>query len=216
MTDDIYGWQRLTSAADPDFAAFHRIYRASLPARERKSRAQLAAMVEQPSYLVLLLKDAAGVAGFGVVYVSEGERFALLEYLAVAGDRRGAGLGSRLFRACMAEVRARYGAWPMLIEVDSEREDSADRALRLRRKRFYRALGCRDVQGLDYLLPLPGKGPAPRMDLMLCAEPLPAAVDKAELGRWLQDIYVTVYGRKPDDRRLERMLAPLDSAVSLA
>ena len=53
-------------------------------------------------------------------------------------------------------------ALPVLFEVDSDREASSDRAVRTRRIRFYRRLGCVKIAGLRYLMPLRGVGPVPR------------------------------------------------------
>ena len=109
---------------------------------------------------------------------------------------------------------------PVLLEVDSDREDSSDRALRTRRERFYRRLGCLRLAGLRYLMPLAGEGAPPEMDLLVYpAEPLgrPARseVPRSEVKRWLETIYRDVYHCPPDDPRLAQMVAGLPDPVLL-
>jgi hypothetical protein len=104
---------------------------------------------------------------------------------------------------------------PVLLEVDSDREDASDRALRTRRERFYRRLGCLRIAGLRYLMPLAGEGPAPEMDLLVyTAEPL-GPLARSEVQRWLETIYRDVYHCPPDDPRLAQMVAPLPDPVPL-
>ena len=79
----------------------------------------------------------------------------LLEYLAVAANAQGGGTGSALFTASLAASGMDPGTL-LLIEVDSEADtvDAGERAVRLKRKQFYRRLGCLEVAGFDYILPL--------------------------------------------------------------
>jgi hypothetical protein len=105
---------------------------------------------------------------------------------------------------------------PVLLEVDSDGEASADRALRTRRLRFYRRLGCKTVSGLRYLMPLQGPGPAPEMVLMLhpaVGDADATRVARNDLQRWLETIYRDVYRVPPDDPRIGTMLAPLPDPV---
>ena len=103
----------------------------------------------------------------------------------------------------------------MLLEVDADREASADREMRARRQQFYRRLGCVRIAGLHYILPLPGAGPVPEMDLMVYAAQPPRQLAKAELERWLQTIYRDVYRSSPDDPRIAQMLHDVADPVRL-
>jgi hypothetical protein len=104
---------------------------------------------------------------------------------------------------------------PVLLEIDSDREASSDRAIRTRRERFYRRLGCLRIAGLHYLMPLAGEGAPAEMDLLVYAgEPL-GRLGRSELRRWLEIIYRDVYRCSPDDPRLARMVADLPDPVRL-
>ncbi|HYS20411.1 MAG TPA: GNAT family N-acetyltransferase [Gemmatimonadales bacterium] len=208
--------EQLHSCGGLTFRQFYEIYAASIAAREQKPEAWICAMVRAPEYRVWLTKGAGRVTGFSILFLPPAEGFALLEYMAVAPERRNHGVGSELFketveRAVMPEGRS----VPILLEIDSDREASGDQQIRTRRERFYRRLGCVRVSGLHYILPLPGQGPAPEMDLMLySAEPL-RQLPKTELERWLRTIYRDVYRCSSDDPRIVQMLHDVPDPVRL-
>lgn len=210
--------EELTSADGAPFRQLFAIYAASITPREQKPEDWLRAMVLAPEYRVWIAQDAGQVLGFSILFVPPGKGFALLEYMAVASDRRGHGFGGRLFRRTVERAVTPQGAeLPVLLEVDSDREASSDQAVRTRRLRFYRRLGCLKIAGLRYLMPLPGAGSAPEMDLMIYrAAPAAAApLPRGDLERWLQTIYQDVYRVSPDDPRIARMLQPLPDPVGV-
>ncbi len=85
--------------------------------------------------------------------------------------------------------------------------------MRTRREQFYRRLGCLRIGGLRYLMPLPGEGPSPEMDLMVyAAEPLDRLA-RGDVKRWLETIYRDVYHASPDDPRIGQMLSDLPDPV---
>jgi len=184
-----------------------RIYETAIPAAERKP---LAALLSDRACQVIVGRAGGRVVGFAIVRT--GAAADLLEYMAVASAARGAGLGTDLYLA--ARALAAGGARPLLIEVDSDREPAPDAAMRSRRKAFYRRLGGREVQGLDYVLPLSAGGAPPRMDLMVDRW-AGASVPRAVLQGWLRDIYSNAYGQRPDDPRIIAMVRDLADRVPI-
>jgi GNAT superfamily N-acetyltransferase len=213
--------EQLSSSDGETFRQLYAIYAASIAAREQKRESWIAAMIDAPEYRVWVAKAGGLVRGFSILFVPAAGGFALLEYMAVAPDQRNHGLGAELFRRTVAEAVTREGLpLPVLLEVDSDREASSDRALRTRRERFYRRLGCLRIAGLHYLMPLAGEGAPPEMDLLVYrAEPLgrPARseVPRSDVKRWLETIYQDVYHCSPDDPRLAQMVAGLPDPVLL-
>jgi len=168
-------------------------------------------MVRAPEYTFWVMKGSGGLEGFSILFLPRAEHFALLEYMAVTPERRNRGVGSALFK----RTATRAPSLPILLEVDSDREASDDREIRTRRQQFYRRLGCVRIAGLHYILPLPGVGPVPEMDLMLySAEPL-RQLPKTQLERWLRTIYRDVYRSSPDDPRIAQMLHDVPDPVRL-
>ncbi|HVZ71247.1 MAG TPA: GNAT family N-acetyltransferase [Polyangia bacterium] len=208
--------QQLESSDGEIFRQLYAIYAASISAREQKPEGWLASMVGAPGYRFIVVKADGVVRGFSILFIAAAEGFALLEYMAVAPDGRNQGFGARLFQKTVARALAPDGrALPVVLEIDADREAASDQAMRTRRIGFYRRLGCRRLAGLRYLMPLPGDGPAPEMDLFLSTPAPTSAVPRAELRRWLATIYQTVYRCAPDDPRIEQMLAGLPDPVPL-
>jgi GNAT superfamily N-acetyltransferase len=206
----------LTSADGALFRELFAIYASSIAASEQKPEAWLRAMVAAPEYRVWISQDAGHVLGFSILFVPPGGGFALLEYMAVAPGRRGHGFGAKLFQKTVERaVTPEGGTLPVLLEVDSDVEASSDRALRTRRLHFYRRLGCKEIAGLRYLMPLQVAGPAPEMVLMIYRDAHEMPVPRRDLERWLMTIYRDVYHVPPDDPRVAKMLAPLPDPVGV-
>ncbi|HZL16455.1 MAG TPA: GNAT family N-acetyltransferase [Polyangia bacterium] len=218
--------EQLASSQGETFRELYAIYAASIAAREQKREGWIAAMIDAPEYRVWVAKARGLVRGFSILFVPAAGGFALLEYMAVAPEHRNHGLGAGLFRRTVEQAVTSEGrTLPVLLEVDSDREASIDRALRTRREGFYRRLGCLRIAGLRYLMPLAGDGPPPEMDLLVyTARPLgrPALsevprseVTRSQVKRWLETIYRDVYHCSPDDPRLAQMVAGLPDPVLL-
>ncbi|WP_106513030.1 GNAT family N-acetyltransferase [Allosphingosinicella deserti] len=193
---------------DSRFDAMIALYEAAIPERERKSIAAVRAMIASPKHRVVIACRGGSVEGFFLLYV--GARIALLEYLATEARLRGRGLGAHLY----AQARRAAGDRPLIVEVESDREDCADRPLRARRILFYRRLGCRRVADLDFILPLPGSGAPPRLDLLVDQVP-DDHVERAQFETWLREMYDGVYGCQADDPRLRKMISGLRDPVRL-
>jgi GNAT superfamily N-acetyltransferase len=214
--------EQLASSEGESFRQLYAIYAASIAAREQKGASWIASMIDDPQYRVWVAKAGDRVRGFSILFAPAAGAFALLEYMAVAPDQRSHGLGAELFRQTVAHaVTPEGGQLPVLLEVDSDREASSDRALRTRREQFYRRLGCLRLAGLRYVMPLAGEGSPPEMDLFVYrAEPLgrrPARneIARSEATRWLETIYRDVYHCPADDPRLAQMVAALPDPLPL-
>ena len=201
-----YSFESLAAAEGPFFEDFYRIYAESITVREQKPRDQIAALVEQPDYRVLLARKSGRIVGFSVLFLPSQEPFALLEYMAIQEADRSGGIGAELFRRSLPDR-------PVLLEVDSDL--SGDQAINQRRILFYRRLGCRRVEGISYILPLPLEGPPPEMDLMIHVPPAIDRLSKSELERWLKVIYRDVYRCSPEDSRIDRMMESVADPVRI-
>lgn len=210
---DVYSTLAATDAAA--FEELFELYRSSMPAAERKSRTTLQASLGRSDYRAVLLRRAERLIGYSILFVPENDNFCLLEYMAVREGLRGGGIGSGLFRHSVAVARASRPDIAVLLEVDSYREASADRAMRVRRQAFYHRLGCLRVEGLDYVLPLETGRAPPVMDLMILPPADGAVIRRAELERWLRAVYVTVYNQSPADLRITQMVGMVSDPVQL-
>jgi GNAT superfamily N-acetyltransferase len=208
--------EQLESSEGETFRQLYAIYAASIATREQKPEGWIADMIGAAEYRVWVAKAGGIVRGFSILFIPAAGGFALLEYMAVAADRRNQGLGAELFRRTVEHAVTPGGRkLPVLLEIDSDREASSDRAMRTRRERFYRRLGCLRIAGLHYLMPLAGEGSPPEMDLLVYSTEQLGRLGWSELRRWLATIYRDVYRCSPGDPRLAQMVAELPDPVLL-
>lgn len=204
---------RVRTAGELAFDELVRIYTAAHPASERKDVDALRKMIERPEYLFLAVADGDVVVGFAIAVALVGCDAALLEYMAVEAKQRGRGIGRLLFRAIAGwpEARDRF----LLMEVESSQVPSPDSADCARRKEFYRRLGCRQIEGLTYVMPLVSTMQPPLMDMLVYRRELPEWVEKARLRSWLEACYTQVYQAPAGDARIDAMLADCAERVAL-
>lgn len=200
----------LRQVTDPQSRLFNEafaLYETSIPRGEQKTRDEILAGLGREDVRFWAFTRGSETLGMSILFADRAQNIMLLEYLAVSPAERSEGIGSALFTASYEASRF-DAATQLLIEVDSEAEDvsEAERAIRLKRKQFYRRLSCREVQGFDYILPLEHYGPAPRMSLLVLGAP-GDHLGTDDLRRALTTIYRDVYAQRADDPRLGEMFA---------
>lgn len=207
------------SLLEPDddrrFASVARIYAAAIEPSEQKPPEVLRRHVADDRYSFLIAEDGVAVVGFAAVFIPSSRDFWLLEYLAVDGTRRSAGLGAGLFDAAVAHaetiVPGRFG----LLEVDAADAIVGEGNDVPRRLQFYARNGCRQVAGLRYLLPLSSRGTPPAMQLLVHGRSDQSTIARSTLRDWLVKLYREVYDQPGDDPRLARMTAHLPDTLEL-
>jgi GNAT superfamily N-acetyltransferase len=192
-----------------DFEQFFQIYEEALPESERKSREKVEEFVAREDYHVVVMKSGGEVLSFLIVFMSLNQDVGLLEYMATARQARNRGLGAAMFKKA-AEIA---GTRPLLVEVDSEREESPDRGMRIRRKHFYFRAGCRQIENLDYLMPRVDGAKPPVMDLLYCWKGCSEPPSRDLIRCWLKTVYAEVYQRPKDDPAIEWMMNGLKREV---
>jgi len=184
------------------------IYLASFPPCEREAFSELANGVKKGDELAFIAEEG-NVVGFALVQRLSGAGVFLLGYMAVAGERRGRGIGSTLLQYVARDLRRRENAEGLLIEVEPPDEGPDDELdLRRRRIEFYRRHGAQVIaEAGSYRMPdLSGEGSL-EMRLMWLA----LGTDGRMLsGQKLRDIIVSIYkdsyGRPEDDPLLRSVL----------
>jgi hypothetical protein len=193
-----------------DTDAFERalvIYREAIAPSEQRPEAELRGVLGRGDYCILAAVRNEEIVGLAIAFLPMGEDFWLLEYVATAGSERGRGTGELLVREASLAGQGRIG----LVEADADLD--GPETIPARRLRFYRRLGCRTVDGLNYLLPLRTHGVPPPMLLLALAPTSVASIPTTTIERWLRTIYVEVYGQRADDPRIARMVASLPAAA---
>ncbi len=188
------------------------IYCSSIVLSEQKTKATLQEMLLNENYYFFALSEDKKIIGISVIYAPTYLDYCLLEYLAIDANKRNGGYGGKFLSMLIKEFKNNN----IIIEIDSPYEESQEQVLRQKRMGFYARHGFVYIEGLRYILPLKGHGQTPpEMILMLCSNIYKASVPKAKINSWLNDIYVSVYGCKPNDSRIEEMLGGLCRDVVL-
>lgn len=207
------------SLLDPDddrrFASVVRIYAAAIEPSEQKPPEVLHRHVGDDRYGFLIAESGGEVAGFAAVFIPSSRDFWLLEYLAVDGGRRSAGLGAILFECAVAHAANIVPGCFGLLEVDAADAVVGEGNDIPRRLQFYARNGCRKIAGLRYLLPLSLRGAPPAMQLLVHGRPGQSTIARSMLQDWLVTLYREVYDRSGDDPRLARMTAHLPDTLQL-
>jgi GNAT superfamily N-acetyltransferase len=195
-----------------DAEAFERalaIYREAIEPSEQRTEAELWGALGRSDYLILAALRGQSVVGLAIAFLPHAEDFWLLEYVATAPSERGQGAGERLVREASLAARARIG----LVEVDEPH--GSPETIAMRRVRFYRRLGYRQIGALSYLLPLRTHGVPPPMFMLAFTPSVVASIPARTIERWLRVIYVEVYSQRADDPRIAGMISvlPVDALL---
>lgn len=113
-----------------------RLYEASFPEAEKKPFSFMLQKRQEGFFDILAIEDGEGeFCGLAIMLLS-GE-LALLDYLAIAPEHQGGGLGGRT----LEELRERYGAERIVVEIERTEGAAAEAADNLqdrqRRRAFY-------------------------------------------------------------------------------
>lgn len=192
-----------------EFELFYKIYSESIEKSEQKPKQQILEMCGRQDYLVRNLYSRGMMVGFTLSFLNTEKKFALLEYMAVDPSIRSQGFGSELLKDLTDYLRSRDFQW-LVLEVDSPYQKAKDQSARVKRVAFYEKNGCREVDGLNYILPLPTAPSDLEMKLLLfeigkASSDASAAVESKFLRDVVQEIYVSVYKCLPTDNRINTM-----------
>lgn len=204
----------LNAQQSEQFDAFYEIYSLSFPLAEQKNRATLLQMCKNSDYTILAVYDEITMVGFCILYHPSDESFYLLEYIAVAPDKKGLGIGKYIFTLAMKHLFQTHGTKPLLIEIDSTKTPSLDNALRIRRERFYRDLGCRKIEPFTYILGLKSNSEPILMELLIY-HPNLEHISKKMLKQWIEALYTLVYECEKNDPRIAQMFSSTPSMLHI-
>jgi len=210
MTDAPSVLERVTTPDAAEMDALIALYEAAIPFEERKGADAIRAMAQSSTHVVGVAKQEGELAGFFLLF--RGPSVAMLEYLAVAANVQGSGIGSFLYRS----AREAAGTRPLIVEIESPdgHATPAEQSLRRRRLDFYRRNGCRLLLDIDYILPLPMAGHAPLIALLL-DNYQGNTIEARIVAGWLEELYALVYACAADDPRLTQILATIPDPVPL-
>ncbi len=203
----------LSKCSSQQFDKIYAIYEKSFPLSEQKSKEFFRTLFEREDYSIFICQNQDEIEGFTIFYTPLSLDFILLEYMAINGNIRSKGLGSKLFQYSISQLH-KFDTKPILIEIDSTKDDSKNCAMNNKRADFYRKNSCKIVENFDYILGLKSEYRASKMELMVYF-PNKKHIEKKSLKRYIQEIYSNVYNRSHDDEDIEKMFENLDENLIL-
>ena len=203
----------LSKCSSQQFDKIYAIYEKSFPLSEQKSKEFFRTLFEREDYSTFICQNQDEIEGFTIFYTPLALDFILLEYMAINGNIRSKGLGSKLFQYAISKLY-KVDTKPMLIEIDSTKDSSENWEINNKRADFYRKNGCRIVENFDYILGLKSEYIASKMQLMIYS-PNKEHIEKKNLKRYIEEIYLNVYNRSKDDTNIMKMFENLDENLIL-
>lgn len=148
-------------------ALYHRRLREDFPPDELRPFSSMQYLLKQNAYRCYGYREDGEICAYAMLILSQGA--ALLDYFAVAPERRGQGVGSEFLRE-LKKISREFQTPYVLIEAESTDSSETPEQLteRQRRLRFYKNCGClltpvfSFLFGVEYqilLLPLNGALP---------------------------------------------------------
>ncbi len=122
-----------------DWFPLYRLYLSAFPAAERKPFWMIRRMYRRGVTDVWCLQHQGRFAGLAITINSP--QVVLLDYFAIHPKLRGQGVGT----AALQALDAWYDPRGFYVEIESTLIPSAEREMRLRRKRFYLAAGLEEM-----------------------------------------------------------------------
>lgn len=155
MTSEDLSYQEITCLADPNLLPWLDLYETAFPPSERiLVSAVLQNLLSRENgedvytHLLAVVNASGKVVGMAMYTFSEELQLAYLWYLAVDPRLRSQGIGARIYRELLRQVREVH-LKALVFEVEiPERENSVNS---LRRIHFYRRQGAFLLEGIHYM-----------------------------------------------------------------
>ena len=117
---------------EAQLAAIKELYMQAFPPEERKPFSLILAKAEEGSMEILVMEEEDGTfLGLAITILYKDR--VLLDYLAVAPEKRGQNVGSRT----LAALAIRHAGKRMIIEIEDPETEAPNTAERMRRRAFY-------------------------------------------------------------------------------
>ena len=123
----------------------YRLYQTAFPAAEKKPFSVILKMHRKGTSDVWRFTRDGKFAG--LIISINGEKYILLDYLAVGKSCRGTGVGTEILKL----MRQQYTGKGVFLEIESVYEDCDNKQQRLRRKHFYEKSGMKSLEVFVWL-----------------------------------------------------------------
>lgn len=115
------------------------LYEAAFPPEEKKPLSMMETLAEQRKMELLAIVEEGEFVGLAMNMLSE--KAALLDYFAIAADKRSGGYGSRAVRM----LQERFDGRKYIFEIEKQDSEADNASDRRRRKEFYLRNGLKET-----------------------------------------------------------------------
>lgn len=213
MQIDLKRWER-TRLDEKRAGQIGRIYEACFPPLERIPLAAMLDSVASGHELILTLEAGETILGFALLRWLVDLNMLFLEYIAVDPALQGQGYGGVMLQRVIEEAKTRPEILGIIFEIESPEDGSpAERALRLRRIRFYARYAAELIEDHGaYRMPdITGLGSMPMKLMWIPTQPGAEGYPMRDFRAWLVDFYQAVYGLGEEDPFFQQILLKLES-----
>lgn len=173
------------------------IYKNSFPYNETRSTGDIIDMLENDkNYHLIVSLNNNSVVGISLLYIFRSLNFGLLDYIAVTPSYRGQGVGQKIFNFTFKKLSSIIpNGIGLLIEIQKENIlDQQEMTIRKNRIRFYRTLGVKLLDKVNYLLP-PIHQASKDEEMYLMIKPIEKKyyLLKDQVIQYIHNIYSTIY-----------------------
>jgi GNAT superfamily N-acetyltransferase len=150
---------KITDIHSPQFAESIRLYEHSFPPYETRATEKIKEMLrcDNNYHLFASLGIDNKVIGISLMYTFKDLGFGLLDYMAVTPDCQNKGIGTEIFKFTLDEFKSHIpNGIGLLLEIQKENIpdlEETERKKRVKRINFYKQLGVKNLEGVNYLLP---------------------------------------------------------------
>jgi len=178
------------------------IYKSSFPSNETRPAEKVVKMLrDDKDYHLFVAIHNSSVVGISLLYAFRSLHIRLLDYMAVDPNYQRRGIGKELFRFTIQKLRSQIPlVIGLIMEIQKENvPDPHDHLMRKDRIRFYRELGAKVLDGVNYLLPSQNRGKPEEMYLMIVPLTEMHSLPKRSVIQYVSAIYSTIYQYESKD-----------------
>lgn len=178
------------------------IYKTSFPKNHTRPVEKLVKMLKDDmDYHLFIAANKSSVVGISLLYAFKSLHIGLLDYLAVDPNYQRKGIGKKLFRFTIQKLCSQMpGVIGLILEIQKEGVNDSDGHKEIRdRIIFYRQLGARLLDGVNYLFPSQTHGKPEEMYLMIVPLTKMRAMPKRFIIKYVRAIYSTIYQYENND-----------------
>lgn len=178
------------------------IYLTYFPTQETRPLEKTISMIQKDDnyHIIATLKDEK-VIGISLLYLFLSLKFGLLDYMAIINQFQRKGIGTKLFsftfKIFISKISDGIG---LLVEIQKDNmQKNSKNEVRKRRIKFYKTLGCKFLNGINYLLPSQIGGHPEEMYLMIKPIKNINSLSRDNVFEFVDAIYSKIYDYKSEN-----------------